>query len=203
MKKIVSLAIASLLFTAATASSSTAWAAAETYTYDPLHTQVLFSINHMGYTNVHGRFDKFTGGFTFDEQKPEASTANITIDVNSIDLPDATWNEHTKEKLLEAAKFPAISFKSTGVKKTGDKTAALTGDLTLHGVTRPVTLNVIFNKAGTNPMMQNRKDAGFTVTGTIKRSNYGLGAFIPMVGDEVALTIEVDGTHEDTSKVNK
>src|SRR3954466_10637820 len=98
-KKITSLAFTLGLFTAAQAQ-----AAPETYAYDPLHTQVLFSINHMGYTNVHGRFDKFSGGFTLDEQKPEASAVNITIDVNSIDFPDATWNEHTKEKLLEAAK---------------------------------------------------------------------------------------------------
>jgi polyisoprenoid-binding protein YceI len=183
MKKLVSLAIASLVFTVATAQ------AAETYTYDPLHTQVLFSINHMDYTNVHGRFDKFSGSFTLDEQKPENTTANITIDLNSIDLGDNTWNEHTKEKLLETSKGPTASFKSTSVKRTG--------------VTKPVTLNVTLNKVGTNPMMQSRKDAGFTVTGTIKRSDFGLGAFIPMVGDEVALDIEVDGTHEDTSKVNK
>jgi polyisoprenoid-binding protein YceI len=198
MKKFIALSLASVLFAA-----TTAQAAVETYTYDPLHTQVLFSINHMGFTNVHGRFDKFKGSFTLDEQKPETATANIAIDVNSVDLPDATWIEHTQKKLLESDKFPAIEFKSTGVKRIGDKTADLTGDLTLHGVTRPVTLHVALNKVGVNPMMQNQKDAGFSVTGTIKRSDFGLTQFIPMVGDEVALDIEVDGKHEDTSKLNK
>jgi len=198
MKKIISL-----VTVLATLAAAPSWAAEETYTYDPLHTQVLFSINHMGYTNVHGRFDKFKGGFTLDEQKPETATANITIDASSIDLPDATWIEHTKEKFLEPAKFPAITFKSTKVVRTGDKTATMTGDLTLHGVTKPVTLDVTLNKVGVNPMMQSQKDAGFTVTGTIKRSDFGMTEYIPLVGDEVALDIEVDGNHPDASKLNK
>ena len=195
MKKIIAL-VAALVFSAATR----VYAAAENYAYDPLHTQVLFSINHMGYTNVHARFNKFTGGFMLDEQNPEAATADITIDASIIDLPDATWNEHTRDKFLEVSKFPTITFKSTGVKRTGDKTATMTGNLTLHGVTRPITLNVTLNSVGINPMMQSQKDAGFTVTGTIKRSEFGIAAYIPMVGDEVALTIEVDGMHHDDSK---
>ncbi len=198
MKKIIALASA-LVFFAATQ----AQAAPESYTYDPLHTQVLFSINHMGYTSSHGRFNKFGGEFTLDEQKPEDSAASFTIDANSLDMADKTWNGHVEEKFLEPAKFPAITFKSTKVTRTGDKTATMTGDLTLHGVTKPVTLNVTLNKIGTNPMMQSQKDAGFTITGTIKRSDFGIGAYIPMVGDEVALNIEVDGKHPDTSKLNK
>lgn len=202
MKKIISIAFA-LVFFAAPQAQAAEGSGPETYTYDPLHTQVLFSINHMGYTNVHGRFDKFSGEFTLDEQKPEASTASMIIDANSVDLPDNTWMEHTKEKFLEPTKFPTITFKSTKVMRTGDKTATMTGDLTLHGITKPVTLNVTLNKVGTNPMMQSQKDAGFTVTGTIKRSDFGIAAYIPMVGDEVALDIEVDGKHPDTSKLNK
>ena len=195
MKKIISLVIA-LVFSAV----AQAQAAPEVYAYDPLHTQVLFSINHMGYTNVHGRFNKLKGGFTLDEQNPETATADITIDAASVDLPDATWMEHTREKFLEPEKFPIITFKSTGVKRTGDKTATMTGNLTLHGVTRPITLMVTLNNIGINPMMQSQKDAGFTVTGMIKRSDFGIAAYIPMVGDEVALTIEVDGQHRDDSK---
>lgn len=198
MKKTIPLVTGVALFAA-----TQAQAAPETYTYDPLHTQVLFSINHMGYTNVHGRFDKFSGSFTLDEQHPETATAGITIDASSIDLPDAVWIEHTKEKFLEPAKFPTIVFKSTKVVRTGDKTATMTGDLTLHGVTKPVTLNVTLNKVSVNPMMQSQKDAGFTVTGTIKRSDFGIKEYIPLVGDEVALDIEVDGHHPDNSKLNK
>src|SRR6185437_5967736 len=100
MRKIISL-----VTVLAALAATPAFAAAESYTYDPLHTQVLFSINHMGYTSVHGRFDKFSGSFTLDEQHPENSAATFTIDANSIDLGDNTWNEHTKEKFLEPAKF--------------------------------------------------------------------------------------------------
>ncbi len=183
--------------------STSAQAAPETYVYDPLHSQVLFSVNHMGFTDSHGRFNKFKGGFTLDEQKPEAATADITIDVASLDMADATWNEHVLEKFLEPKKFPSISFKSTGVKRTSDKTAQLTGDLTLHGVTKPVTLDVTLNKVGQNPMINTQKDAGFTLKGAIKRSDFGMTAFIPMVGDEVSLLIEVDGNHPVDAGTNK
>lgn len=178
-------------------------AAGEAYTYDLLHTQVLFSVNHMGFTDSYGRFNKFDGGFTLDEQNPENSSAHITIDVNSLDMADATWNDHVKEKFLEPSKFPTISFKSTKIARTGEKTADLTGDLTLHGVTKPVTLHVTLNKVGMHPMMQNRKDAGFALSGTIKRSDFGIAAFIPMVGDEIALNIQVDGMHETGGAQNK
>jgi polyisoprenoid-binding protein YceI len=183
--------------------STQAHAEAVTYSYDPLHTQVLFSVNHMGYTNSHGRFNKFTGSFTLDQAAPEAATAEITIDANSLDMASDVWNEHVKEKFLEPAKFQTITFKSTAVKRTGDKTAALTGLLTLHGVTKPVTLNVTLNKVGPNPMMQTQEDAGFTLTGTIKRSDFGMTAFIPVVSDEVTLDIEVDGQHPIQPKINK
>ncbi len=198
MKKLISLASA-LVFFAATQ----AQAAADKYTYDTLHTQILFSVNHMGFTYSHGRFNKFDGGFILDEQKPEASSANITIDVNSLDMASAVWNDHVKEKFLEPAKYPTISFKSTGIKRTGDKTATMTGDLTMHGVTKPVTLNVALNKIGLNPMIKSQKDAGFSITGSLKRSDFGMTAFIPMVGDEIALDIQVDGVRQDFNKLNK
>lgn len=201
-KKIISLALALVLplvmFTATQARAD-----AVGYTYDPLHTQILFGINHMGFTTSHGRFNKFTGGFTLDEKAPEAATANITIDVNSLDMASDVWNEHVKEKFLEPAKFPTITFKSTHVARTGDKTATMTGDLTLHGVTKPVTLNVTLNKIGQNPMMQSQEDAGFSITGVIKRSDFGIAAFIPMVSDEVTLDIQVDGVHPHEAKLNK
>lgn len=198
MKKIVSLIFALTLFTATQARAD-----AVTYTYDPLHTQILFGINHMGYTTSHGRFNKFTGKFVLDEAHPELATAEISIDVNSLDMASDIWNEHVKEKFLEPAKFPSITFKSTGIKRTGDKTASMTGNLTLHGVTKPVTLNVTLNKIGQNPMMQSQQDAGFSITGSLKRSDFGIAAFIPMVSDEVALDIQVDGVHPNEPKLNK
>ena len=197
MKKTLFAAFALLLFAAP------AQAAAETFSYDPLHTQVLFSVNHMGFTDSLGRFNKFEGEFILDEEKPENSSAEITIDVNSLDMADATWDAHVKEKFLESAKFPTIAFRSTKIVRTGEKTAKMAGNLTLHGVTKPVTLDVTLNKVAMNPMMQSRKDAGFSVTGAIKRSDFGMTAFIPMVGDEIALHIEVDGVHDGLAKTNK
>ena len=196
--KIISFVLALVFFTAMQAQ-----AAPETYSYDPLHTQVLFSVNHMGFTTVHGRFNKFDGGFTLDEKNPEKSTASITIDANSLDLASAVWNEHTQEKFLEPAKYPTILFKSTSIRRTGDKTALMTGNLTLHGVTKPITLNVTLNKIGDHPMMKGQYDAGFSISGTLKRSDYGMTAFIPLVGDDVALDIQVDGIRQDFNKLNK
>lgn len=183
--------------------ASPAQAAPETYGYDPLHTQVLFSVGHMGFTESHGRFLKFKGTFDLDEQRPEDSSANITIDAASVDLGDATWNEHVRDKFLEPAKYPEISFKSTKVTRTGEKTADLTGDLTLHGVTKPVTLHVTLNKIGQHPMLQDRKDAGFTLKGTLRRSDFGINAYIPMVADEVNIIIEADGQRPAAATTNK
>jgi len=187
MKKLLSLALSSALLFSAPAQ------AADRYEYDPLHTQVFFSVNHFGYTDSFGRFNKFTGGFTLDEQHPEKSEADIAIDVNSLDMADATWNEHVQAKFLNGDKFPAITFKSTAVKQTGEKTAELTGALTPQGVTNPVTLQVRLNKVGPHPMMATQADAGFTLTGTLKRSDFGIDTFIPAISDEVTLRIEVDG----------
>ena len=183
MKKIISLVIA-LVFSAV----AQAQAAPEVYAYDPLHTQVLFSINHMGYTNVHGRFNKLKGGFTLDEQNPETATADITIDAASVDLPDATWMEHTREKFLEPEKFPIITFKSTGVKRTGDKTATMTGNLTLHGVTKQIEFPATVALAGKDV----KGDAEFT----INRKDFGIsyaGKEDDLIREGVVLKIHVAG----------
>jgi polyisoprenoid-binding protein YceI len=191
MKKLALIAAALALFAAAPAE-----AAPVKYTYDKLHSQILFSVDHMGFTRSHGRFNKFDGTFMLDEQNPEGSSAEITIDTNSVDMADATWDEHVKEKFLETAKFPAMSFRSTKIVRTGEKTATMTGDLTLHGVTKPVTLDVVLNQIGPHPMAKERRDAGFTLTGKLKRSDFGMSGAIPLVGDDVALTIEVHGMGE-------
>lgn len=192
MKNIITLAFATLLF-----SSTQARAAPEKYIYDPLHTQILFSVNHLGYSNSTGKFNKFSGGFTFDQEKPETSQAEITIDVNSIDMDSDAWEKHLKSPdFFNTEKFPTITFKSTKVVKTGEKTADMTGDMTLLGVTKPVTLNVTFNKAATFPMNKNYV-AGFSLSGKLKRSDFGMTGSLPMVGDDVTLSIQVEGIRQD------
>ena len=194
MKKLISLVLA-LVFFAATQAQ-----AADQYIYDPLHTQIFFSESHGGFSNSKGRFLKFSGGFTFDQAKPEATQANITIDVNSLDMASADWEKHMKSAdFFNVQKFPMMAFKSTKVVKTGDKTADLTGDFTLLGVTKPVTLHVVLNKVGIFPMNNDYK-TGFSLTGTLKRSDFGMKGFIPMIGDDVALDIQVEGVRQDFSK---
>ena len=118
---------------------------ADSYKLDPVHTQIMFTVSHMGFSYPTGSFVKFEGGFDFDENNYENSAG--------IDMNDATWNEHLSgEQWFNVAKYPTMTFKSTKVMKTGDKTMDVTGDLTLLGVTKPVTLNVVFHKKG--KMMQ-------------------------------------------------
>jgi len=199
MKKIIFPVLALALLT-----STQALAAPEKYTYDPAHTQIFFSVNHLGFSNPMGRFDKFSGEFTFDQEKPEASSAEIDIDVaNGLNMNSPIWDEHMKAKdFFNAAQYPTMHFKSTKIEKTGDKTANMTGDLTLLGVTKPVTLAVTFNKAGTFPM-NNNYVAGFSLTGSLKRSDFGMTNAIPMVSDEVGLHIQVEGIRRDDQNLNK
>jgi polyisoprenoid-binding protein YceI len=182
---------------------ATARAAADKYIYDPAHTQIMFSISHLGFSFPHGRFNKFSGSFTFDQENPEVSQAEITIDVDGLDMASAEWDKHLKSPdFFNAEKFPTMTFKSTKVVKTGDKTSDLTGDFTLLGVTRPVTLQVTFNKADTFPMNKNYV-AGFSLSGALKRSDFNMTHALPMVGDDVSLIIQVEGIRQDFEKLSK
>lgn len=198
MKKIISL-----VFALALLASAQAQAAADRYVYDPAHTQVMFSVSHLGFSFSHGKFLKFTGGFTFDQEKPETSMADIVIQTDSINMDSEAWDTHLKNAdFFNVEKFPTMMFKSTKVEKTGEKTAAMTGDLTLLGVTKPVTLNVTFNGAGPHPMSK-KQAAGFSAKGTLKRSEFGMTNGLPMVGDDVNLMIEVEGVREEPENLNK
>ena len=164
---------------------------AEAYKLDPVHTQIMFSVSHMGFSNPTGTFVKFEGGFDFDENNFGNSSTSVTIQTASIEMHDSTWNEHLSgEQWFNVAKFPTMTFKSTKVTKTGDKTMDVTGDLTLLGVTKPVTLKVVFNKKG--KMMQFDK-AGFNATATIDRTEFGMNTYAGMIGNEIEIRINVEG----------
>lgn len=172
---------------------------ADSYTFDKVHTQIMFSVSHLGFSFSTGSFTGFDGGFTFDEAKPENSSVQVTIDTNSITLHDAKWEEHLKsEDFFNTAAHPLMTFKSTKVEKTGDKTGRVTGDLTLLGVTKPVTLDVIFNKAAVHPYSK-QYVAGFSASGTLNRSDFGMVYGLPGIGDEVNITIEVEGIRSEAS----
>ena len=166
--------------------------AAEKYEIDPTHTQVQFTYSHLGFSNITGRFDQVQGDFRFDVADPTQSSVSITIPVQSISTGVDKLDEHLlKADFFDATQFPTATFKSTGVTAAGEGKLAVAGDLTIHGVTRPVVLDVTINKIGEHPMRK-RPAAGFDARATLKRSDFGVGAYVPMVGDEVTLSITVE-----------
>lgn len=178
-------------------------AAVENYALESPHTQVMFSISHMGLSNSYGKFTGYSGTLVIDRDAPEKSTVDVTIKTDSLDLNDKTWNEHVQAKdLLNVAVFPTMTFKSTLVTRTGDKTADMTGDLTLLGITKPVTLQVTFNDAKYIDMTKENR-IGFSAKGTLKRSEFGMSHGIPFVGDDVALIIEVEAIRQDAPSEQK
>ena len=168
--------------------------AADKYDIDPTHTQVQFTYNHMGFSNITGRFDEVSGDFQFDAADPTQSSVSITIPVASISTGVDKLDEHLlKADFFDATQFPTATFKSTGVTAAGEGKLAVAGDLTIHGVTRPVVLDVTINGVGEHPMRK-LPAAGFDASAKIKRSDFGVGAYVPAVGDEVTLSITVEAT---------
>lgn len=194
-------ALLSLIFI--TLIAGTARADLNRYIYDPAHTQIFFSVNHLGFSFSTGRFNAFSGDFTFDPAQVEKSQVNATIDINSLDMASDEWDTHLKGKdFFNAEKFPQMAFKSTKVEKTGEKTGKLTGDLTLLGVTKPVTLDVTWNGSGPHPMTKNMI-AGFSANGSLKRSDFGMTYGLGMVGDDIKIMINVEGIRQDFDKIQQ
>jgi polyisoprenoid-binding protein YceI len=174
-------------------------AAAAEFKMDSAHTDVVFNVNHLGYSNTWGSFEDVSGSFTFDPDAPAEAEVSMTIQAASIDTNHKKRDEHLRSPdFLNAKEFPTITFESTNVEITGEKQGKLTGDLTLHGQTHPVTLDVTFNKMAPHPLPQydNVLTAGFSARGTIERAKWGVGKFTPAVGNEMTLFIEVEGMAE-------
>ena len=180
------------LIAATMAASSLSQAAPADYEIDMSHTNVLFDVNHLGYSNMIGRFGELEGMLVFDKENIENSKVEISINTASIDTFHEKRNEHLKSPdFFNAAEFPEMTFVSTSVKKTGDNTATLTGDFTLMGVTKQIDLDLIVNKAGEHPF--NKKEvAGFSASGMIKRTDFGMKYGVPMIGDDIKLRIDME-----------
>lgn len=162
------------------------------FTLESPHTQIIFNVSHLGFSHSYGKFTGYSGHITFDPEAPAASSVEVSIDAKSLELNDAKWNEHVRgADFIDAEKFPAITFKSTKIDVTGEKTANITGDLTLHGVTKPVVLAATLNKLDKHPM-SGKNVAGFSATASLKRSDFGISYGLPNVGDEVNIIIEVE-----------
>ncbi len=183
----------SLLATAIIMVSSAAIAAPVSYSIDPAHTDALFSWNHFGYSNPTGHLGQATGTIVFDEAKPEASSVEVSFPLAGMDTHVSKLDDHLKgDEFFDAAKFPDITFKSNKVEKAaGTNAYTVTGDLTIHGVTKPVVLAATLNKADMHPMKK-VPAIGFDATTTIKRSDFGVGAYVPKVSDEIKVHITVE-----------
>jgi polyisoprenoid-binding protein YceI len=162
-----------------------------TYRLDTMHSQVLFSITHLGLTDYYGRFDKLAGTLNFNGNNPEKSATNISIDTNSVDTPSNRLNDTLKTDIFSSAQFPTATFKATSVARTGPDTGRITGDLTIKGVTKPVVLDAVFMGSGQDPL-NGGYALGFHATGTIKRSDYGMTGMVwaPFVADDIHLVVE-------------
>jgi len=162
-----------------------------TYQMETAHSQLLFAIKHFGLTDFYGRFDRLSGTLNYDAAKPEASSVTVKIETASVDTPSDRLNsELSGADVFNAAKFPDATFKSTAIALTGPTTGTITGDLTLNGVTKPVTLDATFTGAAQMPMGGGNA-LGFSATATIKRSDFGLTGMTwsAFVGDEVKLIV--------------
>ena len=162
---------------------------AGTYAVDPGHTQVGWRVSHMGFSNYAGGFSDVSGTLDLQPKNPAASKLSIKILVASVTTTsDKLTGELKGDQWLDAGKFPEMSFISTKVTPAGKDKAKVAGNLTLHGVTKPVTLDVTLVGAGVNPL--NKKvTVGFEAAGTFKRSEFGVKTYVPLIGDDLHLTI--------------
>jgi polyisoprenoid-binding protein YceI len=162
------------------------------YRLDPEHATILFKIDHLGFSRLVGRFDRFDATLDFDPQDPQAAKLVALIDVASIDLGLPAFEEELRGSgWLDVERYPEARFESRTIAITGEDTGIVTGDLTLRGISAPVTLDVTFNGGGSN-LLTGAYTLGFEAHGSVLRSTFGLGAFAPAIGDEVLLEIHAE-----------
>lgn len=172
---------------------------ADNYAIDVSHTSAIFGISHMGFSYTYGRFNKVAGNYVLDEANPAASSFQMTIQTASIDTNDAKRDDHLRgPDFFNAKEFPEITFQSTGVaaekNDKGETIYQVTGDLTIHGVTRQVTMPLKLLKVG--PGMEGEMRSGFLCETRLARSEFGMTNMIPAVGDDVAVTISFEGVKQ-------
>ena len=185
---------ASLAIIAALLSAAPAGAADYVIDTDKAHASINFRIKHLGFSWLTGRFDNFKGNFTFDEASPEASKVKVEIDTNSINSNHAERDKHLRGKdFLDTASFPTATFESTGVKLDGDK-ATITGNLTLHGVTKAITIDAKRVGGGSDPWGGYRE--GFTGTTTLPLKDFGINYNLGPASQAVELALEVEGVRQ-------
>lgn len=168
--------------------------AADSYEIDPTHAWVSFKTNHAGWANAHGTFKSVSGAISFDKEDVTKSSIELKIDAASIDTNHEQRDTHLKSPdFLNVEEFPEITFKSTAIEKTGDKTAKVTGDLTLAGTTGPVTLDVTWNAESALPWDANVIKTGFSATGGFSGTDFGIAKLADFgLGPDFKLDIDVE-----------
>ncbi len=168
--------------------------AADTYALDPAHTQAIFTIDHLGFSTITGAVHDLKGTLVLDPAKLEDSAVNVTMAAESVDTGFAARDKALQgPNFFNVAQFPTMTFSSTHVTKTGAKTADIQGDFTLLGVTKSLVLKATLNRMAQDTVGTNVYKVGFTATTTIKRSEFGMKAYVPYVGDDVNVTINFEG----------
>jgi polyisoprenoid-binding protein YceI len=156
------------------------------------HTDVVFEISHVGYSMKHGWFRDMAGTLSFDAEKPESSSVDVTIKSGSIDTNNKQRDKDlTSSNFLDTEKFPDLHFVSTKLTRSGKQALEIEGNLTLHGITRPMVLHAKLNKLGPNPFTHSAT-VGFTAQGSLMRSDFGIANMIPLLGDEVSIIVDAE-----------
>jgi polyisoprenoid-binding protein YceI len=171
------------------------FASASEFRFDPVHSQVFFSISHEGYSQSTGRFAIKDGFFSFDNDDWSKAKVDATVDMTSLDMGHAEWSNKIKSAYLDTHTYPTAHFVSKSVEKTGDKTGVIHGELTFLGHKQPVDLRVTFNRGGVDGYTM-RYIAGFSANATFKRSAFGLTRSVESIGDDVSVHIEVEGVRD-------
>lgn len=170
-------------------------AAPQAWKLDPVHTRVMFAVSHAGFSKALGTVSGSEGGMLFDPGDWTGARLVVEVPLDRLDLGDADWNDAARAaNLLDTGRWPTTRFVSDNVEPRDANHARVCGELTLHGVTRPLCLDVTVNAVERHPMPPFRQTAGFSATATLSRAAFGIDAWPSMIGDEVELRIEAEAT---------
>jgi polyisoprenoid-binding protein YceI len=162
------------------------------YKTDPAHSKITWSVTHFGFSTYIGQFSHVDATLKVDPKAVGATALDVTVDANSLGTLNPALDTHLKSKdFLDVAAFPTATFKAVKVTQTGEKTADIAGELTLHGVTKPVVVHATFMQGGVNPL-DKKYSLGFAGTAEITRSEFGIKSYVPAISDKVTLTIEAE-----------
>lgn len=173
-----------------------AWAASAAYQLDPVHTRVMFAVEHAGFSHALGTVSGSTGQLQFDPDDWSTARLEVSVPLQHLDLGNEKWNQAVRaSNLLDTTEFPSATFISTRIEPIDPQRASVYGILTLHGISKEVKLDVTLNALKRHPLPPFRRTAGFSATATLSRADFGIDAWKSVIGDRVELRLEVEATH--------